>query len=195
MAIETRVLRGNSLSEALDDVAALRISVFRDWPYLYDGDKEYERRYLSVYAENSDAILIGAFDGERLIGAATGTPLEDHADDFAAPFAETSLALEDVFYCAESVLLPQYRGRGIGHAFFDAREDKARALGRKFVAFCGVVRPQMHPLRPQTVRSLEPFWRGRGYEPISDVVAQFSWKDIDEKHETEKPLQFWIKSL
>ncbi|NQZ72604.1 MAG: hypothetical protein HRT60_05995, partial [Dinoroseobacter sp.] len=94
MAIETRVLRGNSLSEALDDVAALRISVFRDWPYLYDGDKEYERRYLSVYAENSDAILIGAFDGERLIGAATGTPLEDHADDFAAPFAETSLALE-----------------------------------------------------------------------------------------------------
>ena len=195
MSIDTRVLRGNSLSEALDEVAALRILVFRDWPYLYDGDKEYERRYLSVYAENPDAILVGAFDGERLIGAATGTPLEDHEAEFAAPFAATGLALEDVFYCAESVLLPQYRGRGIGHAFFDAREGKAHALGRKFVVFCGVVRPQTHPLRPQTACSLEPFWRGRGYEPLSDVVAQFSWKDIDEKHETEKPLQFWIKSL
>jgi len=110
MSIETRVLRGNYLSKALDEVAALRILVFRDWPYLYDGDKEYERRYLSVYAENPDAILIGAFDGERLIGAATGTPLEDHADDFAAPFAETSLALEDVFFTVPSLFY--YRSTG-----------------------------------------------------------------------------------
>ncbi len=195
MAVETRVLQGAALTAALDDVAQLRITVFRDWPYLYDGDVAYERRYLSVYAENPDAILVGAFDGDALIGAATGTPLEDHADDFAAPFAQTGLTLDQVFYCAESVLLPAYRGQGLGHRFFEAREAKARALGRSHVAFCGVVRPDDHPLRPHGARSLEPFWRGRGYAPLPGVVARFAWKDLDQPGETEKPLQFWIKTL
>ena len=32
--IEVRALTGAALDAALDDVAALRIAVFRDWPYL-----------------------------------------------------------------------------------------------------------------------------------------------------------------
>ena len=35
-----------------------------------------------------------------------------------------------------SVLLPQYRGIGLGHRFIDLREDHARAMGRSHVAFC-----------------------------------------------------------
>ena len=40
-----------ALEAALGDVAALRIAVFRDWPYLYDGDADYEARYLDTYAQ------------------------------------------------------------------------------------------------------------------------------------------------
>ncbi len=195
MSVATRVLTGPALEAALDDVARLRITVFRDWPYLYDGDLDYERRYLSVYAQKPDAILVGAFDGDRLVGAATGTPMEDHASDFAAAFEGTGLALGDIFYCAESVLLPAYRGHGLGHAFFDAREAHARALGRSHVAFCGVVRPEDHPMRPEAPRDLGPFWRGRGYAPLEGVIARFSWRDLGDAGETQKPLQFWIKRL
>lgn len=100
-------LTGEALDAALDDVAGLRIRVFRDWPYLYDGDLEYERGYLEAYRASDAAILVGAFDGARLVGAATGTPMADHADDFAAAFDGTGLALNDIFFCAESVLLPE----------------------------------------------------------------------------------------
>ena len=134
-------LTGEALDAALDDVAGLRIRVFRDWPYLYDGDLAYERDYLETYRTSDAAILVGAFDGDRLVGAATGTPMADHAGDFAAAFDGTGLALSEIFYCAESVLLPEYRGRGIGHRFFDLRESHARALGAQYCAFCGVVRP------------------------------------------------------
>lgn len=195
MTLKVQALTGTALDAALDDVAQLRITVFRAWPYLYDGDLDYERRYLQAYRDSPGAILAGAFDGDRLVGAATGTPMEDHADDFAAPFAQSGVELSDIFYCAESVLLSEYRGQGIGHRFFDIREGHARALGRKFVAFCGVIRPDDHPLKPADHRPLDPFWRSRGYRPLPGVLARFSWRDIDQSAESEKPLQFWMKEL
>ncbi|NVK58883.1 MAG: GNAT family N-acetyltransferase [Rhodobacteraceae bacterium] len=193
MRVET--LTGAALDAALDEVAKLRIAVFRDWPYLYDGDLAYERRYLQSYRDSPGAVLVGAFDGDRLVGAATGTPMEDHADDFAAAFAGTGFDLGTIFYCAESVLLPAYRGRGVGHRFFDLREAHARALGRAHSAFCGVARPADHPLRPAGAAPLDPFWRKRGYVPLEGAVATFRWKDIDRTEETAHPLQFWIRDL
>ena len=188
-------LTGADLVAALPDVARLRIEVFRDFPYLYDGDLFYEEQYLQVYRDSDAAIVVGAFDGDRLIGAATGTPMEDHADEFGAALAGTGIGLEQIFYCAESVLLPDYRGQGIGHRFFDLREDHARRLGYTHCAFCGVLRPDDHPLRPEGYRPLDGFWRKRGYAPVDGAVAQFRWKDIDQPEETDHALQFWMRAL
>ncbi len=193
--IEVRALRGAALEAALDDVAALRIAVFRDWPYLYDGSLDYEREYLQTYRDSAGALLVGAFFGDVLVGASTSTPMEDHAEAFAAPFAGRGVALEHILYGAESVLLPEYRGKGIGHRFFDLREAFARSLGRKWLAFCSVTRPDDHPLRPAHYRTNDAFWAGRGYAPLEGVVAEFSWKDVGQEGETVKPLQFWMRKV
>lgn len=195
MPLRITALTGAALAAALEDVARLRIEVFRAWPYLYDGDLAYERDYLQSYRDSKGAIVVGAYDGDRLVGAATGTPLADHAEDFADAFAGSGLDLAEVFYCAESVLLPAYRGQGAGHGFFDTREAHARALGFAKSAFCAVQRPQDHPLRPDGYAPLDPFWRKRGYTPLPGVVAEFAWKDLDQPTETRKPLQFWCRDL
>ena len=192
--IDSRVLTGDAVGAVLDDLARLRIAVFRDWPYLYDGDLDYERDYLRAY-QSPGAVIVVAYDGDRVIGAATGAPMEDHADDFSAAFAHRPEPLEQIFYCAESVLLPEYRGHGLGHAFFDGREAHARALGRRYSAFASVIRPDDHPLRPQGYRPLDGFWQKRGYAPLPNVVAGFDWKDIGATETTRKPLQFWMKEL
>lgn len=188
-------LTGAAFTAALADVARLRIEVFRAFPYLYDGDAAYEERYLQSFRDSPRAILVGAFDGDVLVGASTGAPLTDHADDFAAAFADTDLTLSDVFYCAESVLLPAYRGRGIGHQFFDLREAHARECGFKKTCFCAVVRPSDHPARPGDYRPLDAFWQARGYAPLSGVVAHFSWKEHGQTSETSNQLQFWMRDL
>ncbi|MCC6305487.1 MAG: GNAT family N-acetyltransferase [Rhodobacteraceae bacterium] len=195
MSPAVEILAGPRLEAHLDDVARLRLAVFRAFPYLYDGDIAYERRYLAVYRDSPGAILLGAFDGGRLVGAATGTPMEDHAEEFAAAFAPTGLDLNDLFFFAESVLLPGYRGRGIGHRFFDLREAHARALGRSHVAFCVVIRADDHPARPAGYRPLDGFWRGRGYAPLAGVFARFVWKDVGAAAETPKAFQFWIRRV
>lgn len=183
------------LPAMLAEVARLRIEVFRAWPYLYEGDLAYETAYMRPYLESADAIVVGAWDGDRLVGAATGAPMEDHAADFAAPFAARGTDLSTVFYCAESVLLPAYRGQGVGGRFFDEREVRARALGRDFSAFCAVIRPPDHPARPADYRPLDGFWRARGYAPLDGVVAHYDWRDIGDAAETTKPMQFWGRAL
>lgn len=192
--VTTRVLTGQALAEALPAVARLRISVFRDWPYLYDGDADYERDYLRAY-QSPGAVVVAAMDGDKVVGAATGAPMADHAADFSAAFAGRPEPLSQIFYCAESVLLPEYRGQRIGHAFFDAREAHARKLGLRYSAFCSVIRPADHPARPADYRPLDDFWRKRGYAPLAGVTASFAWKDMGDEAETDKQLQFWIRSL
>tara|TARA_R110002072_G_scaffold79911_5_gene183925 strand:- start:1867 stop:2463 length:597 start_codon:yes stop_codon:yes gene_type:complete len=193
--LQTRILTGADLAAALPDVARLRIAVFRDWPYLYDGDLTYEETYLQTYRDSPGAIVVGAYERERLVGASTGMPLTDHAGDFAAALAALDVPLDQVFYCAESVLLSAYRGRGIGHHFFDARENHARQLGFTKCCFCAVMREGDHPLRPAGYRPLDSFWRARGYAPVPGAIASFKWKDIGHAAETAKPLQFWMRDL
>lgn len=195
MSLRVETLKGEALRAALDDVARLRITVFRAWPYLYDGSLDYERDYLQVYKDSDKTVLVGAFDGDRLVGAATGTPMTDHAEDFASAFDGSGYDLADIFYCAESVLLPEYRGQGAGHRFFDLREQHARSLGARYTAFCSVQRPADHPMRPADYAPLDPFWHKRGYAPLDGVIAHFSWKDVGEAEETKKPLQFWLRGL
>lgn len=196
MTLTYRALTGGAVNDVLEDLAELRIAVFRDWPYLYDGDREYERRYLEHYRDSSGAIVVAARDGRgRLVGAATGTPMEDHAEDFAAPLAAAGLDPAQVFYCAESVLLPAWRGQGAGHRFFDLREDHARRLGRRYSVFCTVDRPAGHPDRPAGYRPLDDFWQRRGYERIPGCFARFAWRDIGESAETTKALQLWSRTL
>ncbi len=195
MSVEVRPFGRDEIARRLDDLAELRITVFRDWPYLYDGDDAYERRYLRPYAESSDAIVVGVFDGSNLVGASTGAPLADHQEAIAQALVGLDLRVEEVFYLAESVLLPEYRGRGFGHAFFDMREAHARQKGYRKAAFASVVRPHDHPSRPSSSRDLGPFWRDRGYAPVAGATAHLSWRDIGDSGETEKALQIWMRDL
>jgi hypothetical protein len=194
MSLTFREYRGAEIAEVVEPFARLRIAVFRDWPYLYDGDLDYERRYLAGYAQG-DAILVAAFDGDAMVGASTGMPLSDHADDFAEAFTDFAHDINNVFYCAESVLLSDFRGRGAYREFFARREAQAQRLNFTFTTFCGVIRPHDHPRRPRDAQPLDPVWRRFGYAPMPGVEARFRWRDVGEAAETEKSLQFWIKRL
>ena len=43
MPVSITPVSGDAILSWLDALARLRIQVFRDWPYLYDGTEEYER--------------------------------------------------------------------------------------------------------------------------------------------------------
>lgn len=194
-ALSVRPFHDGEAAERFDELARLRIAVFRDWPYLYDGDMAYERRYLETYLSAPGAFICGAFAAHELVGAATASPLAEHKGEFAEPFVERGLDVGDFFYFGESVLLPAYRGRGIGVRFFDQREAEARRQGFSQCIFSAVVRPPDHPLRPADYTPLDEFWSNRGYRRLDSVETAYSWRDVGDAEETEKPMQYWVRDL
>ena len=195
MTIRIELATGAAIAPHLDAVAALRRTVFRDYPYLYDGSIEYERRYLASYANSPASLVVVALDGDRAVGASTAMPATGHSDAVAPPLARAGFAPDAVYYFGESVLEPAYRGRGLGARFWEGGERRARELGFATAAFCAVDRPPDHPRRPRDYRPPGALWRRHGFVRRPDIVCEFEWRDIGDAAETAKPMVFWVKEL
>ncbi|MBN8500736.1 MAG: GNAT family N-acetyltransferase [Sphingomonadales bacterium] len=195
MSLRVVPLAGAALAAAIPDLARLRIAVFAEFPYLYAGSLDYEQTYLAAFAAARHAVLIAAIDGDRIVGGATASPLAVQDRAVQQPFERAGIDRADVFYFGESVLLPAYRGRGLGHAFFDHREAAARQAGAKRASFCAVLRPVDHPARPADYRPLDRFWQRRGYAAVPGMTGQMAWQEHGEHGESPKPMQFWMREL
>jgi GNAT superfamily N-acetyltransferase len=188
-------LRGAAIARRLDALADVRIAVFREWPYLYEGTRAYEAKYLDLYVRSPRSFVALVWDGERCVGATTALPLQEASTESQQPFRDGGHPIETIDYFGESVLLPEYRGRGLGVKFFELRETHARAEGLSVCAFCAVRRPENHPARPAGYTGNDAFWKRRGYRPAPEIVTLFSWPDIGEAESTAKPMAFWMKRL
>lgn len=193
MTIRVERRTGDGLRALIGDLARLRIAVFREWPYLYDGDLAYEERYLDTYARADRAFVAVAFAGDRAVGAATAIPLDDADPVFAEPFRACGFDTRGIAYFGESVLEPAWRGRGIGHRFFDEREAWATATGLPVTTFCAVERAENDPRRPPGYRPLDPFWTARGYLRRDDLACELRWRDLDEAGERAHRMVFRLR--
>ena len=192
--IEIIRVSGEAIRPYVAEVARLRIEVFREYPYLYEGSEDYEREYLSVYSASERSVIVLAITDGQIIGASTGLPLEDADEAFQKPFWEIQMDIARIFYFGESVLRKSARGQGIGHRFFDEREIHAKEHGFPITTFCAVQRPSDHPMKPEDYRENDAFWKKRGYEKATDLVAELSWEQIDKPGtETRNQLAFWLK--
>jgi len=193
MSIRVVSFTGNKAQQYLPQLAQLRMTVFSEFPYLYEGAMDYETQYLQTYTQTPDAVVVVAFDGEAVVGVSTALPMLHESDNVKQPFIQADYPITRLFYYGESVLLPNYRGRGIGKAFFAHREKHALHWGAEMVCFCAVIRPDDHPLKPADYKPLHGLWQKQGFSQQPHLTCQMTWKDIDQPHETDKTLVFWIK--
>ena len=189
-------LSGGAINAWLPELARLRIRVFREYPYLYEGSIAYEERYLRTYVDAPDSVMALVWDRDQVVGASSGLPLEAETPEAIKPLVAHGYDPRRIFYYGESVLLPEYRGRGLGKRFFAEREAHARELGRFDIAcFCAIERPADHPRRPAGYAPLDAFWNRRGFVKHPELHTTYSYRDLDEDAESPKPMVFWLKTL
>jgi GNAT superfamily N-acetyltransferase len=195
MGVEFITARGAEILPWISDAARLRISVFREYPYLYLGTMEHEQEYLRTYAESRGSFFVIARSEGRVVGVSTSVPLAEETEEVQRPFVQAGIPAGEVFYFGESVLEPQMRGQGIGVRFMEEREANARrTAGIRRAVFCAVDRAEDHPRRPAGYVPLDEFWKRRGFAKTG-MQTQFTWREEGEESATPKTLTFWEKLL
>ncbi|MAX67963.1 MAG: GNAT family N-acetyltransferase [Halobacteriovoraceae bacterium] len=194
MKVEYIKLHSNQINDYINDIANLRIKVFSEYPYLYQGDIHYERKYLLRYTKAQSSLIIMAVVDKKLVGLTTCLAMIEEEDEFQAPLRDNGFDIEKGFYFGESIILSEYRGNGVGHRFFEQRENHAKKVipNLSFTCFCAVERDESK-LRPNNYKPLNHFWNKMGYE-FSGIKTRYSWKDIGDSIETVKEMDYWIKN-
>ena len=193
--LSVTAVSGPQLEAAVPELSRLRVAVFREFPYLYAGDADYEARYLQSYLNTPESLVVLVRDGGAVVGASSALPLQAEQADLRAPWEAAGHDVNRVWYLAESVLLQGYRGRGLGVRFFEERERRGRELGYEVASFCAVERGADHPVRPADYVPLDAFWGHRGYTKRPELAAQLSWQDLNEESESPKRMVFWTKQI
>lgn len=195
MVISANLLTGLSVEGCLDDLASLRINIFKEYPYLYDGFPEDELKYLRLYMETPDAFVISVKDSGRMIGAATGVPLCYEHEGLVAPFIGTSYSVDELFYVGEVLFYQECRDRGLGLNLLKQIEEYVRTLGSyRYLTCATVVRPDNHPLYPENYVKIDKFLTRTGFNILPDVTSNFVWQETDGVMR-DHLMQFWIKEL
>ncbi|MCO7222853.1 GNAT family N-acetyltransferase [Pleionea sp. CnH1-48] len=191
-----RLLTNEEVRQNIPSIARLRIDIFSEYPYLYQGGFDYESKYLSKFNDTPDSIIVTLSQDNTVVGAITGLPLQYEDDDVQSPWQKKEGDVASMYYFSEILLYPRVRGRGYGKRLFQFAEEAIQELGRysEFL-IATVIREDDHPGRPENYSSLEPLWRSLGYEKRDDKVCHISWREIGEESESDKPLVFWRKSI
>lgn len=193
MQITEKLLAGTAVVDVLEILATLRLEIFPEYPYLYQGERKEELKYLSTYAEAPDACVILAYDGAAVIGAATGMPLVHEDIRMLDAFAGTKLPLEGIYYVGELLFRPAYRRCGLGQRSLARLENFICSLDRyRMLACATVVRPDDHPLRPFDYIPISSFLARTGFVQLPGVTTDFVWRENDGINR-DHPMQFWIK--
>jgi len=190
--MQMKIIRGPGIAKYIDCLGKFRISIFRDFPYLYDGDISYERKYLGRYAQSESAVLCLVDDEHGLRAACTGIPLRDEEDASKSVFSVEEVA--NIFYIGEVMIRADARRGGLGQKLLSEMIDLAAADGYRQIVLFTVDRGFDPPLRPERYWSPEPLWRKFGFERDPEKRVLFSWKDVGSDVATAKPMSVWIRS-
>jgi|SRR5579862_3226096 len=194
--IHVRSFTGPHLKTYLHSIAKLLAEVFREYPYHQETNMEQQIKHIKDAAAHKESIAVLIFDNTTLVGASIGVPLVAESKEIQTPFLEQQLPIQNYYFFSASVLLKPYRGRGIGHHFFDVREAHVLHFKKySHICFCSPLRPEPDPERPEDFLPLDDFWRKRGYIHHPDMQCHLPWTPVNTQHSETKTMTFWLKHL
>lgn len=179
-------------------LAQMRITYFREYPYLYEGTTEYEINYLEEYKEKAlDAYLIQAFDEGQLVGILTGCAFTSDIGvvrDGARLFKTDRFPIEQYYYIGEAIIIPEYQNQKILPRLLYRLVNEVKKLNKyQSLCFLTVVRQDNDSQKPLDYRSTDNLWEKLGCQRAG-VKASFEWPTIMDDNSVKNifnEIEFW----
>jgi len=188
-------VQGKDAKPFFADMARMRLELFRGFPYLYDGNVEYEEAYLERYFSCPQAHVLLVFSKDSVVGFSTSIPLAEEIPEHRTPYEKCGLHPQDYLYLGEAMLNAAHRGQGVLRAFHELHEQAAREGGMRFTTLMTVDRPESHPLRPAEYTPMDVLLTHFGYEKIPGCAITIEWPQIDTGQDELNVLSVWQKDL
>jgi hypothetical protein len=188
--IQIMSLIGKGILTYIPTILRIRGEVSLEFPYLNFDNDEVQSNCLRDLSEDKNSVVILIFDGPQVVGVSAGFPLEKKEKNIRQPFLEKKYNLQEIFYLESSALLKKYHNRGIGHYFFDIRENHAKNLRYKKTCFYNVIPNENHHNYQSTNPFFEFHWKKRGYVEHKDLVV-VNKSDKSQNHN----YYFWVKNI
>lgn len=193
--VEITTFTEEKLHNFLPQIVSLRLDIFSDYPYLYEGDEASEAKYLEKFHAMKNAIALGVFSNGNLIGEATAYPLTYEYKTLTDAFLNEGLHLRDYFCIGEVIFSKPFRGNGYGSKLCEMIESYAKIKGFSFICFFEIDRGNSDPKKPEGYRKLDSYWEKKGYLKHPELNGTVSYREKGESEESPKKMIFWIKQL
>lgn len=193
-SVQLQVLKGSEIQPYIDTLAELRLLIFREYPYLYEGNIQEERNYLKMYYQSKNSFVILALDKGKPVGTATGVPFDKTPKEFRETFAKNGIPIEGIFYSGELILLKEYRNKGLGSRLYEELEKLVSGKYEK-IAICEVIKAKKDPKQPKDYVPSDRFWSKKGFIRHPQLAMYTSWKEIGGRKKIRHTLVFSLKSI
>lgn len=194
-------LSGSNIHKYLTEVATFRIKYFRDFPYFYDGNLDYEMNYLKGYTEDEKSILIIIRNSKNdIIAVSTGVPLITTSDILSKAetvFSQSGLNPKDFYYYGEVILDYSVRSKGLTRLIYNEQELHARKFGFSSITIATVIRDPTDPRNVDRVASSDLVWKKLGFTQ-TNIEFNYNWPTLQIDGKTvdcENKMIFWAKYL
>lgn len=176
-------------------IAKLRIEMFKEFPYLYEGTYEYEKEYLETYFKSKNSVILLVFDADDLVGFSNAIPLVEEMKEIQEPFLRMGIDIGAHLYVGEVMIQPPYRGRGLLRKFFEYHDASAVKQNCSKIVLMTVNRSDDHPCRPKNYNSPDPIWEHFGYHRLPEMDISMVWKQVDTHKDEVNRLALWQKHI
>jgi len=187
---------GREIDAVIPKLADLRIEIFAEYPFLYEGSLEDEKQHIKKFFAMEDAIVVAAFDQDKIVGISTAYPFIYEKESFQKLFLKHQRAPQEYFIIGEVALQKQYRRLGIGKKILQEIEAYAQKLNSyKYFCLYTFVRSPEDPRRPSDYYPETIFWKNRGFVEHPELHATVAYREIGESKKTPKKIRFWTKDI
>lgn len=193
--LHVETYKGAEIAPYTNKIVQLANDLFKKYPYLYDGSDAEYTKHLTSYAQSRHGVVSIAFDGDKIIGVATGIPLSEAWEKYQSPFRAKGEDTSKIFYLGELLVTPEYTGKGLGQQMTKNVEQFAKEKGFKTITAQVIDEKTVKETAPQNHYSMTNVLKKLSYQERPELKLISYWTNVNDSKDTPHQMVYWTKSL